>query len=943
MEKTYEKLQRLMESYVPEFSYKRDGRDPGSVLSDLCGSMIDESAARYAQAVSKHRIQYLNLFDSMIREPVSAAKGYIQFQPVTGYEGRIPVPKRTQVIAPEEEGDIVFETSHDMTVSDTEPELIAVTDRELDRIIVHEYDGTPFHAFDVKGKNRSEHRLYLGFDRLFEWLGSLDVYLLIQAASEAGQQELLDILCSPQVQWSMLNSDGTETVIKAVEKTDTMIHLMIPDYIPERTSIGNREGFYLCVSSRKELPKLYIGKLRAGFFREQIIPEKVFVNGVEEASGGFFPFGKPLGLYQEFSFDNREALSRRGAKLKLDFHLSYRIHEELLEVPELDTEYKPIMKKPRKPLAVRPADVKADYVIWEYRSTFGWKRLFTEEYQSTMFNGSSEGEVSLEFICPEDMAEYEEGSGRIRARLLRAENIYHMPAVYQCPFFSGLMLSYSYMEELQAASYAVTKNNFEEKDVTESLKSGGNVLPFYHTEHRQRTMYIGFPSSMAGTPFGLYFDIENYSGRPVDFRVEYLSDRGFAPVRIEDHTEGFCGSGNILFMIPADVIKHSLFGYNGYFIRFVDNNKENPEYALPLIRGIYPNMARIINVNTVTEEFYLDDREAAVEIQMNQQNLLRLSVQVQEKTADGYEWVSWKKAERMYEGGRTYQADMAEGILRFRKNTFVNYELKEQGPHIRVEHSNYTGAKANLPERSITVLGTAIRYISSVSNPFPTYGGYDGYTEQTNMSYVSGLLRTRNRAVTRRDFYDLIMQSAHGIRKIKCCDHMDAFGNEQQDKVTIAVLIGEYEKGAHVFSEVKKTIRDRILENSALLAMGKELTLIQPHFVRLSVRVWLEKDSMEQAYDTQHRAEELIRSFIDPMEGGQGFRGWEIGEFPRASQIVACLRNGISDCSISRIVMTALVDGKEILVTDDFCEQMKNPFLMAVNGEHIVYIEVRGC
>ena len=69
----------------------------------------------------------------------------------------------------------------------------------------------------------------------------------------------------------------------------------------------------------------------------------------------------------------------------------------------------------------------------------------------------------MEFVCPDDIAEYGEGneSGRIRARLIRAENIYQMPAVYKCPFLSSMKLSYSYMEQLQTADYALLKNNFE--------------------------------------------------------------------------------------------------------------------------------------------------------------------------------------------------------------------------------------------------------------------------------------------------------------------------------------------------------------------------------------------------------------------------------------------------------------------------------------------------
>ena len=90
-------------------------------------------------------------------------------------------------------------------------------------------------------------------------------------------------------------------------------------------------------------------------------------------------------------------------------------------------------------------------------------------------------------------------------------------------------------------------------------------------------------------------------------------------------------------------------------------------------------------------------------------------------------------------------------------------------------------------------------------------------------------------------------------------------------------------------------------------------------------------------------AKEMIEKFIDPLHGGPGQQGWEIGEFPRSSQIIAKLRTGISGCNISKILMTAEIEGKEIPVDDSFFEQNQNPFIMAVNGEHIVYIEVSGC
>ena len=163
MENTYEKLQRTMNSYVPEFAYEHGGDDPGSVMTDLCGSMLEECRERYDRVLDKHYIQYLNLFESLLKEPVSASKGYVQFRPVTGYEGMILVPKGTRTMAEAPEtGDVIFETEHSLTVTDANPVLAAVTDREEDRIVVHSCgpeERSPFTAFSVRGGNRAEHPL----------------------------------------------------------------------------------------------------------------------------------------------------------------------------------------------------------------------------------------------------------------------------------------------------------------------------------------------------------------------------------------------------------------------------------------------------------------------------------------------------------------------------------------------------------------------------------------------------------------------------------------------------------------------------------------------------------------------------------------------------------------------------------------------------------------
>ena len=78
---------------------------------------------------------------------------------------------------------------------------------------------------------------------------------------------------------------------------------------------------------------------------------------------------------------------------------------------------------------------------------------------------------------------------------------------------------------------------------------------------------------------------------------------------------------------------------------------------------------------------------------------------------------------------------------------------------MRVDYQSYQGAQANVPKETITTTEESVRYISSVTNPMAAYGGYDGYNEETSAAIISNMLRTRGRAVTGQDYFDIISQN----------------------------------------------------------------------------------------------------------------------------------------------------------------------------------------
>lgn len=946
--KTYEKLQNFMASYVPEFDYQKGSDEPGCVLTSLCGDMMEESAKRYDSVIHKHKTQYLNLFDHLRDEPVAASKGYVQFQPIPGYQGDIMVPAKTQVLSNVPDvGEVIFETSHDMAVTIAKPTILVNTDKEKDIVVrkLLNKDNIPaFRGFSIEGENEAEHKLYLGFDEVFQHQKSLDFRMYLTAKNEELKQQVYDLFVSNQVTWYIHGLEDDVT-FDSITLEDDCIHFVKEDYKFEKTLVGQRESYYLILDAAHYCPEIYIETLSISMTKKEMLPEAVYLNNMNEIMDRVYPFGFPLGIYNEISMDDPEVFSKRGAKVTLEFELHYKKHEEKLESATPDLEYKTVMKRPQKELIIEPVEVVADTVVWEYLSVTGWKRLLKDENMNSLFNGKIEGQVKIEFVCPMDMLQVEDGQpseARLRARLVRADNIYKIPAVYSCPQINGLKLSYTYQENKQYADFAFTKNCFEISDVTKSLQIEDDIRPFYKTEHEGRCMYMGFDYSIAGMPTSMYLDLDNYSDVPVLFDVEYSTANGFRKIKLEDATGGMLGSGNMLFLIPKDMSVLNLYGQEAYYLRFQNRSKEVEEYLLPNVRGLYMNMAKIANENRITEYFYLDNLDESVDFNLAGNNLLQIKVWVQEIQDQEKKWVLWERQDGFTGKARSYEIDMAAGIMHLGKIALCSATLDKNGPQVKVEFYTYTGAVANVEAGAIHTLRNSIRYISGVTNIFPTYGGYDGYTEQTASSLTSGILRTRNRAVTVQDFEDIISQKSFGVRRIKCKNNVDNLGNSKINTTTIAILIDEYEKGVHIFSEMKEDIRKKLLECSDILPLGKNLILSQPHFVKLNVRLWIEKENMEQAYELQNKAEELISGFINPLTGGADGLGWEIGDFPRASQIIAYLRTHIWDCSIEKIIMTAQIDGKEVDVKDEFYDRIHNPFIMAISGTHIVYIDITG-
>lgn len=953
--KMREQLHKLAQSYTPEWHFTTENPDAGSVLGILISDMLEDSSQRLNRAMHKHKIHYLNRFDALMKEPVSASKGYVQFTPVAGSEGLMVVPKGTELSADAGEQEILFETMHDVCLADAGITSVIVTDGREDKIVFHAGKETQQRlnqvackAFDCSGTNEASHLFYICFDSILDDTQGLRLVLKVEAEKQEEAVKAAQLLASDKVEILMAEAlDGNirkcnGVAFDSITAKDGWVYLSKEDYTPSQVELNGKKGYFLIFRAKEQVQELVLSGLRLSMSREEIIPDMVRLDGTDTKAGRFSPFGAPLQLLAECGIDSAEVFSKKDAMITMSFELDYEIREEKLEIPDINIEYKTIMKRPPEAAYTKPVSVCADRVAWEYLSTSGWKSLFKDSGSERVLNGEKEGTVVLQFVCPKDIVSMEDAAQpRIRVRLLQADNIYKMPAVYKCPVISQLKFSYSYEGREQAPLAAYSINNYQTRDCKERFKNGMSTQIFYSTERPERSMYLCFDEPIQGMPFSLYFDLENYSDLPMDFTVEYSRKDDFKPIRIVDGTAGMLNSGTMQFLISSDMDKQTLFGREGYFLRFTGYEKEYPNYRLPMIKGIYPNVVKVENLSTSEEYFYVDDKNEELAIKLKNENLKQLWVWVHENKGAGDEWVEWKPAAHSYEYGRVYQTDMAAGTVTFGSFAFSDIALSQDGPQIMIRHRNYEGEAANLPKDSIVTLRDSNRFVSEVTNPFPTYGGYDAYTEKSTTDYITGVLRSRNRVVTQEDILDILRQTSYSIEGIKCGLDVDALGNPAPGKVTVAVLTKEYDKGTHIFHEIKDDMRRKLEECGSFLVMGREVQLTQPHFLKLNVRLWLEKDTMENAYDIQNTAHMVIEEFIHPLTGGLDGNGWEIGSFPRVSQIRAYLRKRLKNVTIAKLAVTTLVEDKEVEIKEDISSISQSPFILPISGEHVIHIDLK--
>lgn len=216
------------------------------------------------------------------------------------------------------------------------------------------------------------------------------------------------------------------------------------------------------------------------------------------------------------------------------------------------------------------------------------------------------------------------------------------------------------------------------------------------------------------------------------------------------------------------------------------------------------------------------------------------------------------------------------------------------------------GVSGNLGKGKINRLKTSIPFVDRVMNRRPASGGKDGQSLEAAKLNVTGLMQTRQRAVTARDYEELVLTEFNSTIARAYCHKVVTSVNQVEVIVIPHATRNENDKwltreSLYLSDTLKKQIQD-FLDDRKMLTV--QLSVNQAFYQWVSVVVQLGTSSLVSQVVMRNALIERLEQFIDPIRGGNEGKGWVLGEILTKNEI----RNCIEGLAIFRQAKVAIKD-----------------------------------
>ena len=1006
------RIEELANSYVPEWKFDRTDPDVGSVIAQVFAKQTEENIKLMSLMPERYHLEFVNMLDFSLN-PAQPAGSMVIFNLYGGLLPGAQLPKGTRLSAESDRtvsGSVIYETDRNIYVTEAQIKAVYMTDLEKGTIspiygdfnvppvinpasvipsameemeeiepedmvalitdIIEEETMIEIPPFVMYGEtsNLGKSVLTIYHDRLFDGVGE-PIFIRL-----TGNEALASRIDSGEFTFKYLSSEGFKEFDSVKLHEDGCTFEMKKSLESAKVSVAGRECAVVIVSANSVLTEaleLADVSLSAGGASRK--PEYVGDGQMELNPDKFLPFTDMLAVYNECYIGHDPCFAKKGARIRLDFKVSYKDNLIRLTAEEEESELTIVKRKPRKTVVDNPALVRADEIIIEYYNGIGWKKLICDTEYTGLFANSENGDYSLKFICPEDWVSSESGpySGRcLRMRVTRSDNCYLRPAIHTYPVIEGLKISYSYEGRYTAPTKLERIHGTIKEDITEKLGKDKPFTVLSGSDYADDALYIGLDRKLEEGPISIYFqlaEISNQSG--VRFRMEYSCGSGFKEMRFTDLTEEMTRSGTLLFLPPADMTEMTLEGNRLYWIRIVRSKTGRVDTAdafLPHIVRMCLNAVTVTNVQTGDEvDYYIDEVMPNMHFSLGSNNVLDAQIWVNEvsnlrkeemekmlaefpdKVRAEYDllgrissfYVLWSETDNFEDAPdrRCYRIDRMTGNVIFADGTHCDMPRVTNDVAFKARVRSTDGENGNLPEGTIVSFAGDAPYIDEVYNPIRAHGGSNLETLDHALLRGAGIMHARGKLVSEGDYVRHIMEFSDSIESTSVVPGATIDGGTDPSDISIVLLMKDYADGAFSFHRISALLKKDLLKHCELTVSEDHLHIVEPIFVDISVTVWATVMDMDDSFEVQNELKSVLTSYLDPV-ADENNAGWSIGVLPKESQILMRLSVLRSRAIIQRItVIGHYIDasGEHELDTKDI---EITPFMVARSGDHKIII-----
>lgn len=985
---------KLVPFYTPEWFLTGTSGNSDAALANIFANMIDEIIKRINKAPDKHFISFLNMLGVKIL-PSQYANAPITFKLSEGTANPVLVPANTKLTASSSQdgSKVFFETLKNLLVFPSSITYAYSFNSKKDIITelyesfisgqpyTHELPPAAIYASSDICVNLQSHAIYIGHKLLNSIKGN-SIIIISFSGKNINHLSNGDI-----VKWQYMgnrseNSDSSEYIdwfdFDSIELHQGTIYLYKNnnDEIIESEVNGSQSFWVRCIVKPTSIDytsgvEIISADITTGI-KNGLFPDKAFYNdtpidlGQPNAPKEFYPLGTNPILYDTFYFSSKEAFSRSGARIEIQFEIK-----------------------------CNNIDSKAR-LSWEYWNGSTWQLLKLLIDETNNFTLAQKKKVI--FHNPTDIKQSDvngQSSYWIRVRLTGGDygkESYIVkktdPETYSLEVDTSnikppMIISMYITCEPQAETpdYLYIHNNLEYADKTMESSS---FKPFYKIDNTNSAFYLCFSNKLGEGTCSIFFSFEekNFKVNEMpEIKWEYAAGNNtWAKLKVTDNTRNFTCSGTIEIVGISDCEMISIFGKTGYWIRAIDTkgmfNYETGTLASPLTKGIFFNTTMAVNLETITgevlgssletphqtfsiqkkpvfyEEIWVNEIKDLCETEM--ENIKSGSIETFEEITDSEGnanefWLKWNEVEALSlcsKTDRVYEIDRVLGIVKFGDG--IKGAIPPSGTdNIKINYRSGGGSIGNVPAMSINALHNAIPFIDGVYNPLNSSGGFDPEQFDNTLKRGPQILRNRNRAVSYIDFEWLAMEASPGIAKAKCIPCMDSSSKENTGWVTVIIIPWSTDKQPKPSLDLKLKVQD-FLENCTELntAFIKHVRVNNPLYIEVSVKATIVASSFETAATLNSSALIKLDTFLHSLTGGFDGNGWGFGIVPSSADLFKVLQNidGVKYVKNASMILKDSVSGFKAEISPNNNNPLADlgiqPYFLISSGDHTISVIV---